>query len=275
MNWVTCNPLRTIGMPFLSYIKPNQMFREIDTIRQADIILFPEYWQVNSLVYGLKKLIFPSVSTFHLGHNKVEMTRALSVVSPEYIPYTEILANSVENKQSILDSFTFPFVAKEIKNSMGQGVFLIENKQQWRDYTERNDILYVQEYLSTDRDLRVCIVGGEVVAAYWRIADHGQFLHNIARGGRVSFEDIPLQALNVVLQTAKQLDIDHAGFDVMMVDGHPYILEFNVLFGNQGLTERGIRIEQHMERYIMELLKPTLPRAPITPFTGKAGKIIS
>jgi ribosomal protein S6--L-glutamate ligase len=34
---------------------------------------------------------------------------------------------------------------------------------------------------------------------------------------------------------AEALDIDHAGFDVAMVDGYPYLLEFNRLFGNTGL----------------------------------------
>ncbi len=58
MRFITFNPLRTIGIPDLHYIKPELMFRQKEEILQADWVLFPEYWQVNSLVYGLKKNLF-------------------------------------------------------------------------------------------------------------------------------------------------------------------------------------------------------------------------
>ncbi|MFS8541302.1 MAG: hypothetical protein LOD89_04345, partial [Tissierellales bacterium] len=77
MRFVTFNPFRTLGIPNVTYIKPENMFKEVERIKEADFILFPEYWQVNALVYGLKKNIFPSISTYHLGHNKVETTRVL------------------------------------------------------------------------------------------------------------------------------------------------------------------------------------------------------
>lgn len=275
MNWVTCNPLRTIGMPYLNYVKPDQMFRQIEQIREADIVLFPEYWQVNSLAYGLKKMLFPSLASYHLGHDKVEMTRVMTTLCPKHVPYTEIYAATAENSQRVMDSLPLPFVAKEIKNSMGQGVFLISKREEWEAYAARNEIWYVQEYLPVDRDLRVCVVGGEVVGAYWRLGENGSFLHNVAQGGVVSFEHIPIHALHLVLHVANQLGIDHAGFDLMLIDDHPYIIEFNILFGNQALIQRGIRVEEAIEKHVKSLLEPTFPRSPFTPQNGNQGKIIS
>lgn len=230
---ITCNPYRTLGIPSVHYIKPEQMFLEKEKLEQANLVLFPEYWQIHTLTYGLKKEIFPSLATYHLGHNKIETTRAMKMCFPKHIPYTEILANTEENKIRILEDWDFPFVAKQIKSSMGQGVFLIQNKQDFHTYTEKSDSLYIQEYIESDRDLRVIFVGEDVVDAYWRIGESGNFLHNISQGGTASRENIPAEALELVKTIALHFGINHAGFDIIECDGHFYLLEFNVFFGNQ------------------------------------------
>lgn len=272
MNMVTFNPFRTLGIPKVRYIKPAHMFDKLDLISNCDVLLFPEYWQVNTLVYGLKKPVFPSIESIHLGHNKIEMTRVLMATFPEHVPYTEILSNSEENQRSILDQFSFPFVAKEVKNSMGRGVFFIESSHQMRAYAAKNDVLYIQEYIPSDRDLRVVVVGEEIVTAYWKMTENS-FLHNVAQGGIISFEHIPQEALSLVLEVARTLNINHAGFDLIFRDDHPYILEFNILFGNQGIIEAGISIEQKIYEYLSRMYDhrpfpsaphPTKPTSPVS-----------
>ncbi|MDV2685305.1 RimK family alpha-L-glutamate ligase [Alkalihalophilus lindianensis] len=250
MNFVTFNPFRTIGIPGIKYVKPEHLFDEREKINEADVCLFPENWQVNALVYGMKKNIFPSIQSIQLGFNKIEVTRALWSVCPEHVPFTQILGRSEESIQKVLRDFTFPFVAKEIRNSMGKGVFLIHNEVEFRDYAENNPTLYVQEYLEIDRDLRVCFVGDEVIASYWRINENNSFHNNVAQGGKISFEDIPEEAVELVSKTARSLGIDHAGFDLVFANGKMYFLEFNTLFGNQGFHQLGISIEQKIHTYL-------------------------
>ncbi|MFC5712283.1 RimK family alpha-L-glutamate ligase [Thalassorhabdus alkalitolerans] len=248
MKIVTFNPFRTIGIPNIQYIKPEKMFHPIekDKILQADICLFPEKWQVNALVYGMKKKIFPSIETIHLGYDKIEMTRALLSVCPSHVPYTEIHGRSKESLENILLTFPFPFVGKESRNSMGKGVFLINNQDDFKDYAQSNSTLYVQEYLPINKDLRVCVIGNKVVNAYWRINDESSFYNNIAQGGTISFDNIPQEALDLALETALHLGINHAGFDLVFANNQYYFLEFNVLFGNQGFQEKGIRAEDYI-----------------------------
>ncbi|KMK77093.1 ATP-grasp domain-containing protein [Alkalihalobacillus pseudalcaliphilus] len=253
MNFVTFNPFRTIGIPNIKYVKPELMYKEREKIMDADYCLFPENWQVNSLVYGMKKKIFPSIQSIQLGFNKIEMTRALWSVAPELIPNTEILGRNQENIEKVLREFEFPFVAKEIRNSMGKGVYLIENAEQWEEYAENNPYFYVQEYLPIKRDLRVCIVGDEVIAAYWR-ENENSFKNNVAQGGEISFNDIPSEACTTILKVAQELGIDHAGFDAVFVDDRMYILEFNTLFGNQGFQQMNISVEQKIASYLNKQL---------------------
>ncbi|UZJ77281.1 ATP-grasp domain-containing protein [Fictibacillus sp. KU28468] len=249
MKLVTFNPFRTIGIPGIQYVKPDNMFKELDKIKAADVLLFPENWQVNSLVYGMKKKIFPSIESIQLGFSKMEMTRALWTVCPENLPYTEILGHSNENKRKVLETFPFPFVAKEIRNSMGKGVFLIHNEQEFEEYAKANDVFYIQEYLPIDRDLRVCVVGNEIIGSYWRIGSNG-FHNNVSQGGTLSFDNIPAEALELVLRVAQGLNINHAGFDIVAANGRFYILEFNVLFGNQAFNHLAVSPEKKIHEYL-------------------------
>ncbi len=255
MKLLSFNPYRTIGIPGITYIKPENVYKEINKVKEADYVLFPEYWQVNFLTYGLDKKIFPNINTFHLGHNKVEMTRVLMATFPENVPYTRIMGRNDSainlSIETIEEEFGYPCVAKEIKNSMGQGVFLINNRDELDEYINRNEILYIQEKLPIDRDLRVVYVGNKVVAAYWRIAQEGSFHNNVAKGGSYSFENIPAYAVELVERIAKALGINHAGFDVVVVGDRYYILEFNVLFGNEGLKSFDVPVEKMIYDYVM------------------------
>jgi ribosomal protein S6--L-glutamate ligase len=266
---VTFNPLRTIGIPHALYIKPEHMHRHMEAIMQADWVLFPEYWQVNALYYALKKRIFPSVASFHLGHDKIEMTRALEALCPEHVPYTEILASTPANVERVLETFTFPFVAKTVRSSMGRGVYLIENESQFRHYADTHEILYVQEKLDIDRDVRIAVVGRKAIGAYWRIAGRDGFLNNVAQGGRIAFDPVPRAVIDLVENVARALDINHAGFDVAIENGWPYFLEFNVLFGHDGFQKMGVSVEQHILEYLTNEHHTTTP--PFTPvsFGGK------
>lgn len=242
MQLVSFDPLRTWDIPGTRPVKAERWQEDLDVIRAADWVLFPEYWQVNFLTYGLKARVFPSVSSYHLGHNKVEMTRAFEVVARENVPYTRILPRTDSAVEAILDDFPLPFVAKEIHNSMGRGVYFVENRAELERYVAANHMLYVQELLPIGRDVRVVIVGEQVVTAYWRIAPEGGFYSNVARGGAISFEDVPAAAVDLAQRVAGELGINHAGFDVALVEGHPYLLEFNVRFGNEALRQKGIRL---------------------------------
>ncbi len=98
------------------------------------------------------------------------------------------------------------------------------------------------------RDLRVVVVGENVVASYWR--ESAGFLNNVSQGGRVRTDlSVPDTALSLVEGMARYLGINHAGFDVAMVDGHPYILEFNRLFGNTGIPDLNQRVQRAMSHY--------------------------
>lgn len=270
MAWVSFDVFRTLGFADTTQIKPAHFFRYKSQIAEADWVLFPEYWQVNALIYGLKARIFPSQASYLLGHNKIEMTRAFTCVAPEHVPHTEILANTEYHAERLWQDMAAPFVAKIPKSAQGVGVCLIEDSSDWHRYVASTDVLYVQEYLPIDRDIRVVIVGDQVVGAYWRLQSSNGFHNNISRGGVVDDSPVPEAATALALRLAKALEINHAGFDIAMVGGWPYVLEFNRLFGDQGIAGGGERLRATIFDY---LVKHSAPRTPGFPRKGKRSRL--
>ena len=252
MHLISFDPLRTLDIPTAKPIKPEHWLQEKEQLLQADWILFPEYWQVNALVYALKKRIFPNSNSYHLGHDKIEMTRAFQALCPANVPTTLILPGTETAEEEILDTFSFPFVAKEVRSSMGYGVRLLQNRSELRAYIRDNPVLYLQEHLPIDRDLRVVVIGKKVISAYWRIATQGNFHNNVAQGGDISFANLPVDALVFVEDIANRLGVNHAGFDVALVDGWFYLFEFNVRFGTQALHQQGISLSPYILQYLQE-----------------------
>lgn len=234
----------------VKYIKPENMYQFTSDILTAKKVLFPEFWQVNTLIYAFKKEIFPSPSTYHLGHNKIEMTRAFEAYCPEFLPKTKIYASNAVYFENIVDEFGLPFVCKEVNNSSGFGVYLINSKEDFHFFKRDNAIVYIQEYLKIDRDLRVVIIGDKVVDSYWRIKDSDSFHCNIAQGGSVSKEIVPEDAVSTVLNIASHLGVNYAGFDVVLTETGLKIFEFNLYFGTKGISLNSVDLGNRIYEYL-------------------------
>jgi ribosomal protein S6--L-glutamate ligase len=250
MLLLSFDPLRTFDVPGASYLKPAQWLAEKPRILAADWVLFAPSWLVNTVAYALHKRVFPSLPSYHLGYDKVQMTRAFQALVPAHVPATVIARADDAGVAQVMETLAFPLVVKHPRDSMGHGVTLVEDLRALRGLLPQSEVLYAQECLPIDRDLRVVWVGEEIVTAYWRIGGSDGFHHNIARGAEVSFDAIPPAALELVRYLGRELRIDHAGFDIAMVGEHPYLFEFNLLFGNDALNRAGIRIGPHIHRYL-------------------------
>lgn len=266
LNLITFDLFRSLNMPGIRNMKPEDIFQKRPDIQQADWILFPPHSLVNLLVYGFQKSIFPTISTYHLGYDKIQMIRAFMARFPENTPQTLICPNEEHHRQRLLDQMTFPFVAKEIRNSQGRGVFLIESRKDFIQYCAKNETLYIQEYLDIKRDLRIIWVGNRVVLSYWRTAAPGNFLNNVSAGGEIDFADIPQAAVDLVSDVCKTLQINYAGFDVAEIYGNFYLLEYNLFFGTQALSDQKIMLGPVIYEYLKNRTeKKDDPRRPVLP----------
>jgi ribosomal protein S6--L-glutamate ligase len=135
---------------------------------------------------------------------------------------------------------------------MGRGVYLIQNHDDLLSYCNLSTVAYIQEYLPSDRDMRIVIIGKEVVHAYWRIAPKGEFRSNVAVGATISLDPVPQKALGLALDTARKCQWDDVGIDIVEHDGKLYVLEANMKYGREGFRQAGIDYTKLMENMIEE-----------------------
>ncbi len=127
---------------------------------------------------------------------------------------------------------------------------LIKNKDDLDAYLQVAGPAYIQEYLPTDRDIRVVVIGKKIVHSYWRIASEGEFRSNVALGGIVSLDPVPAEALDLALHTAKICQWDDVGIDICRYNKKFYVLEANMKYGKEGFRKAGIDYKELMETMI-------------------------
>ena len=272
MKLLSFDTLRTLSLPCGYRIKPEQFFAHKEVIQSSDFVLFPEYWQLNALIYGLGAKVFPSEASYRIGHNKIEMTRVFQTLCPAHTPDTLILPKSADALSEVLRQLNYPFVAKIPKSSRGEGVFLIENRNDWARYYEQTDVIYAQEYLPIDRDLRLVLIGEKVIGGYWRLQADKGFYNNISQGGTMMAGRLPRAAVRLVEDFAKRTGVDHAGFDIVMVGRHPYFLEFNRIFGTAGVSSLIGDLSPAIMEWLRSKMDDDKPIEPIIPRPTVSGR---
>lgn len=137
----------------------------------------------------------------------------------------------------------FPVVVKALSGTNGSGVFLSESKENFEDLIQlihaakSNANLILQEYISTSRgtDLRVFTVGGRAIACIKRSSVDNNFKANYARGGQVEPHEITPEIEWLATETARALNLDIAGIDLLFDKDHFRICEANSAPGFKGI----------------------------------------
>jgi len=118
---------------------------------------------------------------------------------------------------------------------------------------------FVQEFLDEhdDRpsDVRVYVVGDDVVGAMRRHAPEGDWRTNVARGGEVEdvTDDLGPEPRRLAREATEVLGLDLAGVDLMSADGAWYVLEVNATAGFKGLfSATGVSVAPHVARLAIE-----------------------
>jgi len=176
----------------------------------------------------------------------------------ELIPDGKLWKTAVEK----LDS-KFPIIMKTLEGSKGVGVIFVESERQIESLVQllshqNEDIdLLVQEYIKTDGDVRVIVLGGKIIAAMKREVIEGDFRSNVSQGAKV--KEYPLTELEVEqsLLAAKAIDGSWTAVDFIPSTEPktkpPYILEVNHSPGTTGIEKAtGKNIVKEVIEYFSE-----------------------
>jgi len=240
-----CKNVLTLGVRpnFCDYSR-----KDADLIRKASKIYYPTTFYAE-LFDAMGKKTFPSYHTYKCVQDKIKQTALFDLLEIPH-PRTRVFYGK-RQKSKICDHFELPFIAKIPRGSaMGRGVFLIRNPDDLHAYCSLTTAAYIQEYLPSDRDVRVVVIGSQVAHAYWRIAPAGEFRSNVALGATISLDTVPQSILDLALHTARRCCWDDVGIDIVEHRGNLYVLEANMKYGKEGFRAAGIDYIKLMEGMI-------------------------
>ena len=158
------------------------------------------------------------------------------------IPKTMLLKHPID-VNFVAKHIGFPAIVKTISGSYGRGVFLAETKKQFKqlltmaELTKPSYNIIIQEFIKDTwgKDLRVLVVNGKVIGCMMRQSKDDDFRANISRGG----EGIPYEVNDKIewlsTESAKALDLDIAGVDLLFDNGGYKICEVNSNPGFEGM----------------------------------------
>ena len=154
--------------------------------------------------------------------------------------------NGVDKAVEILDK-KFPSILKTLEGSKGVGVLFIESERSLKSiiqllFSQNEDVdLLIQEYIKTDGDIRVIVLGGKVIASMKRAVIEGDFRSNVSQGAKVKEYDLTDFEIEQCLLAAKAVDGIWTAVDFIPSSDKenkpPYILEVNHSPGTEGIEE--------------------------------------
>ena len=225
-------------------VKPNWKDYSLEVrraVQRADLVCYPSTLY-EDVLNSLGRRTFPRNYYRFMG-NKIQQTHLFQLLE---VPHPRTRLYYGRNRaQRILEDFSPPFVAKDpVGSSQGLGVWLVTCCEDLDRYLVGHHPAYIQEYLPIDRDLRVVLVKGKAVHAYWRAGREGEFRHNVSRGGRISFEEVPPEAVSFAEEVGRRCGFEEVGLDICRFEERFYVLEANMVFGLEGFRAMGLDISR-------------------------------
>lgn len=178
-----------------------------------------------------------------------------TIIAPKVYPSFSIRESGYFER--VLGRLGLPMIIKEGHGSFGMKVYLIETEEQFYEKVDslRGIDFVFQEFIesSRGRDIRVNIVGNEIVAAMYR-ESKTDFRANITNGGEAFPIDLTEEQKTMALAAARATGAIFAGVDLLFdADEQPLVCEVNAAAHIRNiLNVTGINVADAMIAYIME-----------------------
>ena len=197
--------------------------------------------------------------------------RSLQVLSKYDVdmPKTVFASNKSSAKDIIELSGGAPLVLKILEGTQGVGVVLVDTEKAAKSVLDAfygmEVNLLVQEFIEEagGADIRVFIVGGEIVGAMKRQGADGEFRSNLHQGGSATAHKLTRKEKSTALSAAKAMGLGVCGVDMIPSARGPLVMEVNSSPGLEGIEKStGIDIAEKIMNYIEKNVTPSSPENP-------------
>lgn len=191
--------------------------------------------------------------------------RSLQILSKNGVdmPKTVFASNKSSSKDVIALSGGAPLVLKILEGTQGVGVVLVDTEKAAKSVLDAfygMDVnLLVQEFIEEagGADIRVLVVGGQVVGAMKRQGAEGDFRSNLHQGGSATAHKLTRKEKSTALAAAKAMGLGVCGVDMIPSSRGPLVMEVNSSPGLEGIEKStGIDVAEKIMEYIEKNVTP-------------------
>ncbi len=228
----------------------------------ADIFHIPVFNPVSAIDCSDDKLMtYEKIAGWNLGRDVDDKIPLIPTIGAP-MTYANIGYTDTGFVKKMIDYLGLPMVIKECRGSFGMQVYLAQTEEEVLAYTKKLEgvpFLY-QKYIgeSAGKDVRLQVVGGEVVAAMYRYSVSGDFRANLTNGGCMKPYAPSEAECNLAVRATKALGLSFAGVDLLFsgsTDKADLLCEINSNAHFKNIyTCTGINVAECIMEYIVREL---------------------
>lgn len=155
------------------------------------------------------------------------------------LPTPATVAFSAEMVEAVVRGIEFPCVIKQPDSSFSRGVVRVDSAADFvrraEELFEDTELLLVQEFVPTEYDWRIGVLGGEALFAcrYYMARGHWQIVHRAGRRVRTGpadalpLDEVPQGVVPLAVRAARLIGDGLYGVDLKLIDGRPSVIEIN------------------------------------------------
>jgi ribosomal protein S6--L-glutamate ligase len=115
--------------------------------------------------------------------------------------------------------------------------------------------IILQKYIvNPGRDIRVFVLGNQIIASVYKYLPEGKWKSNVAQGGKMIEDDMPQEITELGRKATEVMELDYCGVDIIESMDGPVILEMNASPGWQGLKKAtSIDVAEKIIKYVEAL----------------------
>ncbi len=149
-------------------------------------------------------------------------------------------------------------VSKPLFGYKGRDIVLLEDgneqdRARLESILESQGLVYQQEFIAieTPRDIRAFVVDGAVLGAIYRVAPPGQWISNLARGGRAVACPLTEELEELATTAAKAVGAVYCGVDLLETEHGLTVIEVNGTPSGKGIFEAlGVDVTRAIAGYV-------------------------
>ena len=176
------------------------------------------------------------------------------------IPESVLVASRNKNEEPT-EYLSPPLVMKLLSGTQGIGVMRVRDVKEAGPIidtlSELDQMICIQKFLpNPGEDIRVFVIGGQVVGAMKRKAAPHEWRSNIHIGGHGIPHKPSKTETETSIKAAEAVGVEIAGVDLISVNHDPYVIEVNASPGFHGLLDAtGVNVAERIAKYAITKAK--------------------